>query len=185
MGLVLQMMTGLPGDTREKTMNTARKIQQLGASATRIYPALVIRGTRLEQMMLDGNYQALSLEETIHRCKELVMFFESQHIKILRLGLHPSEGLISGCEMVAGPFHPALKELVMTALWKDIFSDLMDAATDISHQQEVTISVAPSQINAATGHKASNKLALQKKYKRVIFKADPSLSGRTFHAYCS
>jgi histone acetyltransferase (RNA polymerase elongator complex component) len=40
MQLVLQMMTGLPGDTLEKTMKTANKIQQLGACATRIYPSL-------------------------------------------------------------------------------------------------------------------------------------------------
>lgn len=181
--LVLQMMTGLPGDTREKTMNTAKKIQQLGASATRIYPALVIRGTRLEQMMQAGSYQVLSLEETIYRCKELVKFFESHHIKILRLGLHPSEGLISGCEMAGGPFHPALKELVMSALWKDIFSDLIDGANNQSPQQTLTVSVAPSQIHAATGHQSSNKLALQKHYGKVIFKADPGLSGRNFYVH--
>jgi histone acetyltransferase (RNA polymerase elongator complex component) len=135
-------------------------------------------------MMLEGSYQVLSLEETIHRCKELVKFFENHNIKILRLGLHPSEGLISGCEMTAGPFHPALKELVMTALWEERFSDLTDKVNKECIRKTLIINVPPSQINAATGHKASNKRALQKNYKKVVFKADPSLSNREFHAYC-
>lgn len=181
--LVLQMMTGLPGDTPEKTMDTARKIQQLGASATRIYPTLVIRGTRMEKLMLQGDYQPLSLEETIMRCKQLVIFFESHDIAILRLGLHPSEGLISGCEMAAGPFHPALKELVMTALWKDLLSGFIVDVTNQSSDMELTITVAPSQLNAATGHNATNRKELEKHYKKVVFKTDPLLTGRTFHAH--
>ncbi len=181
--LVLQMMTGLPGDTFEKTMDTAKKIQQLGAAATRIYPALVIRGTRLEKLMLQGDYQPLSLEETILRCKKLVVFFESHGIIILRLGLHPSEGLINGCEMAAGPFHPALKELVMTALWEESLSGFIADVNAQSRDMELTITVAPSQLNAAAGQKASNKIELEKHYKKVVFKTDPLLKGRTFHAY--
>lgn len=41
--LGLQMMIGLPGDTLEKAKHTAKKIVELGARNTRIYPTLVIK----------------------------------------------------------------------------------------------------------------------------------------------
>jgi histone acetyltransferase (RNA polymerase elongator complex component) len=183
--LVLQMMIGLPGDTLEKSMYTARKILEFGAVATRIYPALVIKGTHLEKLMLRGEYHPLSLEETILQCKELLSFFESNNIAILRLGLHPSEGLISGCEMAAGPFHPALKELVMTSLWEDALSTLLSDENKKNQEKQLTITVAPSQLNAAIGHTASNRILLEKSFKKVVFKSDSKLIGREFHAhYC-
>ncbi len=179
--LGLQMMTGLPGDTMEKTLYTARRIKELGATETRIYPTLVIRGTHLEQMYLEGSYQPLSLMETIDRCKQLLLFFEESNVKVLRLGLHPSEGLSLGSELLAGPFHPALKELVTTAMWKDIFHESVKNKTG----QCLKLSVAPKELNAAIGHKAANKKWLHEHYKRVEFKTDPNLKGRAFHAdYC-
>lgn len=179
--LGLQMMTGLPGDTLEKTLYTARRIAELGASETRIYPALVIRGTQLEQMYLAGSYQPLSLDETIARCKQLLLFFEGSKVKVLRLGLHPSEGLSQGSELVAGPFHPALKELVNTAIWKDIFRESI-----INKKNKCLIlTVAPKELNAAIGHKAANKNWLLGQFDKVVFVSDPELKGRSFHAdYC-
>jgi histone acetyltransferase (RNA polymerase elongator complex component) len=179
--LGLQMMTGLPGDTMEKTMYTARRIKELGASETRIYPTLVIRGTQLEQMYLEGSYQPLSLDETIDRCKQLLLFFEDKKVKVLRLGLHPSEGLSNGSELVTGPFHPALKELVNTTIWKDLFRESVKNKTG----QCLRLSVAPKELNAAIGHKAANKKWLLKHFEKVEFKTNTNLIGRAFHAdYC-
>jgi histone acetyltransferase (RNA polymerase elongator complex component) len=179
--LGLQMMIGLPGDTLEKNMHTARRIAELGASETRIYPTLVIRGTQLEQMYLEGSYQPLSLDETIDRCKQLLLFFEDRKVKVLRLGLHPSEGLNQGPDLVAGPFHPALKELVTTAIWKEIFRET------VKNKKEncLILTVAPKELNAAIGHKAANKKSLLKHFEKVEFKTNTNLTGRAFHAdYC-
>lgn len=184
-GLVLQMMTGLPGDSHAKTLYTARRITEAGAMATRIYPALVIKGTRMEEMFKAGTYQPLTMQETISRCKDLIRFFEEKNMPVLRLGLHPSEGLISGCEMVAGPFHPALKELVMSALWADLFVDLLNEQNPDRKQQRLTITVAPKQLSTATGHGASNKKALERIYRKVDFKTDPELTGRSFYVHYS
>ena len=52
--LGLQMMIGLPGDTLEKSIFTAKKIIELGAHSTRIYPTVVIRGTALHQWYEQG-----------------------------------------------------------------------------------------------------------------------------------
>lgn len=183
--LVIQMMTGLPGDTMEKTMHTARRIVECGAVATRIYPAIVIRGTRLEQLLESGQYKPLSMEEAIERCKWLIQYFEKHQIHILRLGLHPSEGLISGCELVAGPFHPAMKELVLSSMWADLFAKLLNEQDPDMKQKELSIRVAPRQLSVATGHDGSNKQALEKVYRKVAFEADPQLKGRAFHVHYS
>lgn len=179
--LGLQMMIGLPGDTLNKTLYTASRISELGAAETRIYPALVIRGTQLEKMYMQGFYKPLSLDETIERCKHLLLFFEKNRVKVLRLGLHPSEGLSHGKELIAGAFHPALKELVNTQIWKDIFRESVKKKTD----KTLVLTVAPKELNAAIGHKGSNKAWLLEQFKEVVFKTDSNLIGRAFHAdYC-
>jgi histone acetyltransferase (RNA polymerase elongator complex component) len=176
--LGIQMMTGLPGDTIETTMRTAQRVAELGAAETRIYPTLVLRETHLEKMYREGTYRPIDLEETIERCKQLVMFFEYHGVKILRLGLHPSEGLIEGSELVAGPFHPALRELVTTAVWNDLFR-----GTLVHHKgKSLIISVAPEQLSAAIGHRSVNRQWLRQHFKKVDFTADSRLEGRTFHA---
>ncbi|MBD3426473.1 MAG: radical SAM protein [Candidatus Omnitrophica bacterium] len=112
-GLMLghQMMVGLPGSSREKELYTAERIKQLGASQVRIYPLLVIKGTELEKMWKSGEYTALGLEEAAERAALLISFFESSGVKVIRCGLHPSPGLISGEEYLAGPFHPSFGQM--------------------------------------------------------------------------
>ena len=49
-GLIIQMMTGLPGDTKEKAVKTAEKICSIGPDGVRIYPTVIIRDTALYDM---------------------------------------------------------------------------------------------------------------------------------------
>jgi histone acetyltransferase (RNA polymerase elongator complex component) len=102
-----QMMLGLPGSGLEEELYTARRIKELGASQARIYPVLVIKGTELAEMWEKGEYVPLGEEEALSRAAELITYFEANGIKVIRCGLHPSEGLLSGEEYLAGPFHPA------------------------------------------------------------------------------
>lgn len=181
MALGLQMMIGLPGDSLALSLQTAQKFVELGATQTRIYPTLVIRDTLLEQMMKSGLYRPLSIEETIEWCKELVCYFESHEVVILRLGLHPSEGLTEGEDLMAGPYHPALKELVETEIWHDIFEKELKWQPDDILQ----IYVHPSQLNAAIGHRATNRKYLEQKCRGLSFATDSQLKGRAFYVHYS
>jgi len=87
--LGLQMMIGLPGDTMERSLYTARRIVELGASNSRIYPTLVIKNTPLAQMYRKGEYAPLSLEEAVHWSAAICRIFEDAGVTILRMGLHP------------------------------------------------------------------------------------------------
>ena len=122
--LGLQMMIGLPGDTLEKALFTAKEIERLGASCTRIYPTVVIKDTAMHQWFKNGTYKPLSLEKAVKWTKHLILFFEKTKVTVIRTGLHPSDGLTTGDELIAGPFHPSFKELVMTDIWFDLLNEL-------------------------------------------------------------
>jgi histone acetyltransferase (RNA polymerase elongator complex component) len=108
-GLTLghQMMLGLPHSGFDEEFYTAKRIRELGASQVRIYPVIVIKGTELADRWSRGEYFPLDEEEAIERSARLIVYLESGKTKVIRCGLHPSEGLISGEEYLAGPFHPA------------------------------------------------------------------------------
>jgi len=175
--LGLQMMIGLPGDTLEASLITARRIIALGASNTRIYPTLVIKDTPLERLYLSGKYVPLRLEEAVTWSKMLYLVFEAARVIVIRMGLHPSEGLISGEDLIAGPFHPSFRELVMTELWREELEKI-ESGNDA---KTLTVFVSPGHLNFAIGYKASNRLMLLKRYDRVNFVTDFSLEGRSYH----
>jgi len=179
--LGLQMMLGLPGDSLDKALYTARKIISLGAEETRIYPTLVIRDTALELRFRSGDYTPLSLHEAVHQAKEVVKLFEEAGVRILRTGLHPSEGLLNGDNLVAGPFHVSFGELVATALWREKLDALLSKLSEDPQQNGgVCISVPAGQLNAAIGYQGANKKLLQKFYYPLKFVESPALAGRVF-----
>ena len=165
--LGLQMMIGLPGDSLEKSLFTAHEIIRLGADNTRIYPTLVIKGTKLEQLYHEGKYTPLSLTQAIEWTKQILSVLTNNGVDVIRVGLHPSEGLLTGHELVAGPFHISFKELVLTDIWKDIFINQLDG-----NKKNIIIKVPSNQLNYAVGYKASNKRILEKKFQNVKFIAD-------------
>lgn len=172
--LGLQMMIGLPGDTIVKSRNTAERIIELGAESTRIYPVLVIKETGLELLYRSGKYFPLSLEEAVNWSKELIIIFENSGINILRVGLHPSEGLLNGNNIVAGPFHVSFRELAETEIWREIIESMVEQRDGAN----VYITVPSDQINYAIGFKSKNREILKKSFTNVKFKVDNLLKGR-------
>jgi hypothetical protein len=115
-------------------------------------------------------YVPLTLEEAVFQTKEVVKVFEEADVKILRVGLHPSEGLLSGESLVAGPFHPAFGEMVESALWKDILQDKLAGflPDKLAKNPKLLLEVAAGQLNAAVGHRSSNKNFLKSVFVRLF-----------------
>lgn len=157
-GLGLQMMIGLAGDNPEKAHRTAEQIIRFQADETRIYPTLVIEHTALAQDYRQGLYKALSLEEAVEQSKSLLLRFEQAGVKVIRIGLHPSEGLLSGEAYLAGPFHPSFRELVESVVWGDIFTEYFKKN---SVRNFTKLYVAPGQSNTAIGYGGVNKKILK------------------------
>jgi histone acetyltransferase (RNA polymerase elongator complex component) len=82
-----------------------------------IYPTLIIKGSGLEKIYRDGNYKPLSLLKAVALTSRMKIIFDEQHIKVVRMGLQPSQELER--KVVAGPYHPAFGECVISrALFK-------------------------------------------------------------------
>ena len=127
--LGLQMMLGLPEDTPERSLQTGDQLIAIEPDMVRIYPALVVRSTGLETLYMEGTYKPFTLDTTIDLCAELVERFESAGIRVLRIGLQTSEEIQSGRDIVAGPFHPALGQLVEEKRWLSFVLDFVKGDT--------------------------------------------------------
>ena len=156
--LGLQMMIGLPGDTLATAMHTAEQIVAFGATCTRIYPTLVVEGTALAEDYRTGSYKPLSLEEAVEWCKELYHYFTVHGVTVLRMGLHPTQDLRDGEQLLAGPFHISFKELVLTAMWRDRIRERIVR----EGRDDLTVSVQASEINYAVGYQSANRKAFPK-----------------------
>lgn len=174
--LGLQMMIGLPSDTLQKSIQTAKQIVELKAKNTRIYPTLVIKDTALEQMYKENKYTPLSITEAVDWSAYIYKIFVENNIKVLRLGLHPSEGLMSGKNLIAGPFHVSFKELVYSEIWKRKIIKSIDK----NLSKTICISVHSSQINFAIGYGKSNKKFLASYFNDIKFLIDNNLKEEEF-----
>lgn len=167
--LGLQMMTGLPGDTAEKSIATARKIISLGATNTRIYPTLVIKDTELAQLWQNGNYRPQTLEEAVELTATLLEIFNDGAVDVIRVGLHPSEDLVNGDDLLAGPFHVSFRQLAETELWRRRFKQLI---YEKPQKSDIVIPIPESELNNAIGYRGSNRALLETHFQRVEFKIE-------------
>jgi histone acetyltransferase (RNA polymerase elongator complex component) len=158
--LILQMMTGLPDDTPEKAIRTARQLIALRPDGVRIYPTVVIRDTKLHEMWLRGMYREHSVEDAVGLCANLYVLFEEAGIPIIRLGLNPTEELSAG-DAIAGAYHPAFGELVLSRVFLNRARVLLAGKGCI---KDVVLGVSPGRISAMTGHKRSNIEALRREF---------------------
>lgn len=158
--LILQMMTGLPGDTKERSIETARRIIALKPDGVRIYPAVIIKETAMEDMWKSGEYKEHTVDEAVDWCAEIVPMFEQAGIQIIRLGLNPTEEL-SGGAAVGGAYHPALGELVRSRVMLVRALKLLDGE---QHDDCVVLGVNPSDISIMTGQHRQNVEALINEY---------------------
>ena len=158
--LILQMMTGLPGDDISGAKYTSRQICDLCPDGVRIYPTVIIKNTTLYDMWTSEAYQEHTVEDAVCVCSQIVPIFEEHKIPIIRLGLNPTEDL-SGGDAVAGAYHPALGELVYSRILREKMSHLLKG---IAADSGVTIGVHPSKLSQAIGQKRCNLDMLRAKH---------------------
>lgn len=169
--LVLQMMTGLPGETEESCLRSAERLIALQPDAVRIYPTVVLRHTPLYDALLRGEYREHSVEEAVSLCARLLPLFEAAGIPVIRLGLNPTEEL-SGGEAVGGAYHPALGELVYSRCRRNECEALLQGAEEGSR---VSIFVPATLLSQYIGQKRCNVLWLQEKFRLRELKIRPNL----------
>ena len=172
--LGLQMMLGLPFDSFEDDLQTAKDIVRLGAKETRIYPCIVVKDTELEKLYIKGEYKPLSLDDAVEQSATLYEYFNENDVKVLRIGLHTSEDL-NGAAYVAGPYHPNFAEMVYSRLWGRKF-DKMNVDSD-----DFYVEIPENELNHAIGYKGENKRKLQERYKNVVISSAAQRSRDILH----
>lgn len=170
--LGLQMMIGLPGDTHEKDIRTAVEICKLNPRFVRIYPTLVIKGTALERMYKKGLYTPLTVQEAVDICKELLEIFLKKDIVVIRIGLQPTDHITSGRDVIAGPFHPAFRQIAQSSLIKKVIMKILEQKEDI-REGVITMEVHPSMTSTVVGVKKENINKLSEIYPEIKFIVSP------------
>ena len=158
--LILQMMTGLPGDTKEKSIETAEKIIALEPDGVRIYPTVIVEDTPLCDLWRAGKYSQHSVSEAVDYCAAIVPLFDKAGIPVIRLGLNPTEDL-SGGGALGGAYHPALGELVRSRIMLEKARKLLEGK---ALPECVTLGVNPSQVSIMVGQHRENIIALKQQF---------------------
>lgn len=150
--LGVQMMTGLYGDSDEGSVKTAQKLISLSPATVRIYPTIVLEGTRLCELYRKGEYTPQTVDDAAELCKRLIMMFEQRGIKIIRLGLHSGGNVEEG--FVAGPYHPAFREICESKIYLDkVLAELEKGKIP---QGKIEITVGTPFVSMLTGQKRTN-----------------------------
>ncbi len=155
--LGVQLMPGLPGSSQKTILETAKKTIQINPDFVRIYPTIVIKNTELEKWYREGNFRPLSLDEAIKISAEIISLFNSQKIKVIKIGLHSE---IEKEEIIAGPFHQSFGELVKgELLLKNLIAD---------YHKNKFIQINKKDISLILGHQRQ----LLKRIKAIIGKSE-------------
>lgn len=168
--LGLQMMTGLYGSDEQTDRKTAEQLVELKPDTIRVYPTIVVDKTVLADYWRKGIYQPQTLDEAVALGAWLIDLFELQNqIPIIRMGLHAQDSLQKN--MLAGPFHPAYRELCEgRMLVKQILKQAQIPGDYLLH-------ISPKSISKLTGHGGQPIEKLNQLGYNVSIRQDCSLTG--------
>ncbi len=152
--LVIQLMPGLPEDTIQSYSATIDITTNLQPQGVRLYPTVVLKGTILADWFNNGKYHPLSLVEAINWLKIAHTKCSDASVRIIKTGLHSD---INPEDILAGPYHPALGELVQIEL---LFDELIG-----KWKSDKTLLIPQRRISLFLGH---NRLLLKKLKEKLL-----------------
>lgn len=160
-----QIMPGLYKDSFDKAIKTGLESIKMNPDMVRIYPTLVIKDTKLEKLYKECLYKPLSLDEAIEISSRLYMIYSYKKIPVIRIGLQPTENINEKKDVVAGPFHPSIRQLVETNIHKIYLEELINK---YRLKDKIKIHISNREISIIAGNKKANKNYFYKKYGLVI-----------------
>ena len=175
LGVAIQMMVGLPGDTEARSLATAHRIVALEPDCVRIYPTVVVENSGLARWFNQGKYHPLPLETAVTLVKKIYLIFKKEDIAVIRMGLQATEDLDNGSLVLAGPHHPAFGHMVYSEIFYDRAVREIESAGFTSDR--LSIYVYPGCISRMRGLGNSNikKLKEQFGFYSIDVRPDDSL----------
>jgi histone acetyltransferase (RNA polymerase elongator complex component) len=154
--LGVQLMVGLPADSPRGFLATVCETIALGPRFVRLYPLLVFPGTELAKWTAMGQYRPLTLEQALDWCVPAFDACTQAGVPIARLGLMLPGGMDPGPAMVAGPWHPALGQLVRNAWWRRRIDAVLGEASFPLAECSLIIRVGERFVSDVVGLKRQN-----------------------------
>lgn len=153
----IQLMLGLPGDNFRKFQDSIWQTVKLAPSCVRLYPVLVIKDTELEILYHTGVYKPLVLEVATAWCAWAYEILNEHKIQVIRMGLQRTDLIDFDGAVIAGPFHPAFGELVLSKVFlKPIEKWFKESNMKIDELSQICILTNPSQQSIVIGQNRSN-----------------------------
>ena len=113
------IIIGLPGETKEDILATAKELGRLRLDGLKIHPLHIIKGTKLEELFRKGLYRPLELDEYVNLTAEFLEYLWPKTV-IQRLSADcPQELLIA--PLWIGEKNRALKKIEDTLLKENRF----------------------------------------------------------------
>lgn len=178
--LGLQMMTGLYGSSPDSDWSTAEKIALCKPDCVRIYPTVVLKGTKLAEYFEKGAYLPPDAEQSVPLCAKLLRLFEQKGIPVIRLGLHDTADLKR--DLLAGAYHPALREKCQSYLF---YQDILARVAAIEENPSAIIILGnPKDISQIIGQKRENIEKLKRRGIDAMVTAESSLPSGEIRVKC-
>jgi len=117
--LGVQLMVGLPGDSKATFIESVHKSLEVDPDFLRIYPTLVLEGTVLADQYREGAYAALTLDEAVDWVVAGYSRAHAAGVSVIRMGLHSDRSLEETGIILAGPYHPAFGHMVKSRWWRE------------------------------------------------------------------
>lgn len=190
--LGIQLMIGLPGDSLEKCLYSAKEAVKIAPSIARLYPTIVLQDTALEELFREGRYHALTTDEAVDITKEMYRIIRKAGINIIRVGLKSTDLINDDSGNTLGhTYHPAFRQLVEGQLAREdletqltaLLQKLDDGVVNFKNQAAAT-NTSPGKgknlrvIFSSNGVSFSNMIGNSKRNKDYFEKKYPQLSFR-------
>ncbi len=168
--LGLQVMVGLYKSTPELDMQSVCQLISLCPDEVRIYPVVILNGTKLGDLFLSGEYIPYTLDSAVSLCADMLDLFEKNNIRVIKLGLHASE--LVEADLLGGLYHPAFRELCESERFFKLMLDML------GDDKSATFTVNPKDISKALGQKRSNITRFAHMGINVSIKQNPEQSDK-------
>lgn len=184
--LGIQLMIGLPGDSMEKCIFSARETVAIGPAIARLYPTVVIEDTELCAMYERGEYEPLSMNDAVSRTKAMYEILNDAGINIIRVGLKSSDIIADGNSISGKTFHPAFRQLVEGEMARDRITSILDRKlAELPHHENplmTDIYSSPDWYSNMIGNSGVNRDYFTGNYPGLLikFKTDESLADNAY-----
>jgi len=175
--LGIQLMIGLPGDSFESCIASAKRAVALKAQVARLYPTVVIRGTQLYEMWQAGDYRPPSQQEIVERTARMYRILTDGGVQVIRVGLKSSDLIREGAEAAGGTFHPAVRQLVCGLLAREALEEQLQPILRRGGRR-ISFYANGRSMSEMIGWRGENRTYFQNKYPQLSlrFERDDSLA---------